>query len=485
MSKISFGTDGWRAIIAGDFTFDNVNLVAKAIGIHIKSTYKNKPVLVGYDTRFLAREFAMEVSNVMNDMGLNTLVSSKPVPTPVIAFAAKNLNSAGAIMITASHNPPEYCGIKYIPDYAGPATSDITDEIVSNINLLQDGSIEFKQATQRGSLEYIHPKEKYFEFLTTILDVEKFKNLELKVAYDSLYGTGQNYLSVFLPQISKCKVRSLHNHRDVLFGGGMPDPVEGYLTELKEFVIENKYNVGLSNDGDADRAGIIDENGEFYAPNRIIPLLLRHLVKNRNFKGAVVRTLATTHLLDKLAKLYNLELIETPVGFKYIGEEMRARDVIIGGEESGGLSILGHIPEKDGILANLLILEMLAYEKKPLSQIWKDLIAEVGCKPYGKRLDLHLTPENKKFVMAKFKDETPSEVNGLKVTGIKTIDGVKLYFEDSNSWLLVRPSGTEPIIRVYLETDSQEKLDSLEIDIKSIIFSLHEEEDEEELAEII
>jgi len=471
MGKISFGTDGWRAIIAGDFTFDNVNLVAKAIGYYIKNNYRNKPVLVGYDTRFLAKEFAIEVSNVMNDMGFNTLVTSEPIPTPVIAFAAKNLNSAGAIMITASHNPPEYCGIKYIPDYAGPATPDITDEIVSNVKLLEDGSLEFKKATVRGNLEYICPKEKYFEFLKSIIDLDKFKNLELKVAYDALYGTGQNYLNVFLSQISRCKIRALHNYRDVLFGGGMPEPSEGYLKELKEFVLENKFDLGLSNDGDADRFGILDENGDFYNPNKVISLLLRHLVKNRKFKGSVVRTLATTHLLDKLAKLYDVELIETPVGFKYIGAEMRERDVIIGGEESGGLSILGHIPEKDGILADLLIVEMLSYEKKSLSQIWKDLISEIGYEPYNKRLDLHLTDEVKKYVMNKFKNETPNEMIGLKVIGVKTIDGVKLYFEDTNSWLLVRASGTEPIIRAYIETDSKEKLSAFEIAMKEIVAS--------------
>lgn len=469
MSKIVFGTDGWRGLIARDFTFDNVNTVAKAIAFYVRDTYRNRPVLIGYDTRFLAKEFALEVSNVMNAMGFNTLVSQDPIPTPVIAYAALVYNSAGAVMLTASHNPPQYCGIKYIPDYAGPATPDITDEIVSNVKLIQEGSLEFKEAAEKGKMEYFNPKERYFDAVKFLLDRDKFKNLKLKVAYDPLYATGLGYLNELLPKISQCEVTTIHDHKDPTFGGGMPDPSEKYLAELKDYVVTHKFDVGLANDGDSDRFGVIDEKGAFYSPNQVISLLLRHLVKNKNFKGSVVRTVATTHLLDKLAAHYNVKLVETPVGFKYVGQQMRETDVIIGGEESGGLSILGHIPEKDGILADLLVVEMLAYEQKSLSEIWNDLTTEVGYKPFSKRLDLHLSDESKKNLMNQFKTQTPEKIGELRVTGLKTIDGVKMLFEDTNSWMLVRPSGTEPMVRVYLETDSEQKLEMLEKAVKALL----------------
>lgn len=469
MNKIVFGTDGWRGLIARDFTFDNVNLVAKAIGLYIRDTYRNKPVVIGYDTRFLAYEFAIEVSNVLNSMGFNTLVGKNPMPTPVVAFAARNFETAGAIMITASHNPPQYCGIKYIPDYAGPATPEITDEIVSNVTLYQDGSLKFKEAEQKGKTEFFDPKIEYFNFIKNLLNLEKLKDLRFGIAYDPLYSTGMGYVDGFLEKYTMCTVDVIHNKRDALFGGGMPEPAEKYLGELKELILEKEATVGLSNDGDADRFGVMDQNGRFYTPNQVIALLLRHLVKNKGFKGSVVRTLATTHLLDKLAKHYDVKIIETPVGFKYVGAQMRETDVIIGGEESGGLSILGHIPEKDGILADLLIIEMLAYEQKSLSDVWADLVAEIGYEPSNKRLDLHLTDDDKKKVMNLFKNETPQELAGLKLTGIKTIDGVKMTFADTNSWVLVRPSGTEPLIRVYIETDSVEKLERFEKDINALL----------------
>lgn len=469
MNKIVFGTDGWRGLTARDFTFDNVNLVAKAIGLYVRDTYRNKPVVIGYDTRFLAYEFAMEVSNVLNSMGFNTLISKEPVPTPTIAFAAMKYDTAGAVMLTASHNPPEYSGIKYIPDYAGPATPDITDEIVSNVQLYQDGSLKFKEAPEKGKAEFFEPKKDYFECLTNLLDMKKLKESKLKVAYDPLYATGIGYVDGFLKEYTKCEVKTIHDNRDPLFGGGMPEPAEKYLGDLKELIIKDGYDLGLANDGDSDRFGVMDENGRFYTPNQVISLLLRHLVKNKGLKGSVVRTIATTHLLDKLAKHYDVKIIETPVGFKYVGAQMRETDVIIGGEESGGLSILGHIPEKDGVLADLLIVEMMEYEKKPLSKIWDDLINEIGYSPSNKRLDLHLNDEDKKYVMSLFKNQTPQELAGLKLTGIKTIDGVKMTFEDTNSWVVVRASGTEPIIRVYIETDSAEKLAKFETDIKALL----------------
>lgn len=469
MSLITFGTDGWRSIIAENFTFDNVRLVTQAIADYVKVNYPEKsPVVIGYDTRFLSPEFAKCVAEVLNNNGIDVLIPKRDIPTPVAAFAALNWQSAGAIMITASHNPPIYSGIKYIPDYAGPATPEITNKIVENVLSLEKNGIKIDETIKKGIIKEFDPTKKYFDFIKGRLELEKLSQCNLKIVYDAMYSTGRGFLDEILSSITTCEIHTLHNYRDVLFGGSMPEPNVQYLNEMKEFILKNNYQLGLATDGDADRFGIMDEKGKFYTPNQVISLLLRHLVKNRGFNGTVVRTIATTHLLDRLADYYELDLIETPVGFKYIGAVMRERDVVIGGEESGGLSILGHIPEKDGILANLLVVEMLAFENKPLSEIWKEMVNELEFEPSNKRLDLHFTQADKEAVMDLFRTNTPSKIGEHKVVKVKTIDGVQLILDD-DSWVLVRPSGTEPIVRVYLETNGPKHLVQLQYDIEELI----------------
>ncbi|MEY2912128.1 MAG: Phosphoglucomutase [Cyanobacteriota bacterium] len=455
--KIKFGTDGWRGIIADDFTFPNVRKVTRAIAGYLETAYtKDKPVLIAYDTRFLADEFAQTSAAVLADLGWNVQITDRDCPTPVIAYNARILNSAGALMFTASHNPAPYCGIKYIPDYAGPATPEITDTIVANIETASD---ELPGSNPSGTISTFDPKPDYLHFIYTLLDVEKIKSANLKVKYDALYSTSRGYLDEVL-QHCGCQLESFHTWRDVLFGGGMPEPKGEQLVELVAAVKADHADLGLATDGDSDRFGIVDEQGHVLTPNTVLLVLARHLIKNKGKSGAIVRTVATTHLLDNFAAKYGLEIYETAVGFKYIGEKMRETAVLIGGEESGGLSIIGHIPEKDGVLADMLVAEAIAYEGKPLSQLVQEAIAEADGPLYNNRLDLHLTEAHKIAVINSYTQNPPSEVAGIKVKEVGRKDGIKLYLEEG-SWVLLRPSGTEPLVRVYMETNSPEKLSQI------------------------
>ena len=455
--EIKFGTDGWRGIIADDFTFPNVRKVTRAIASYLETAYsKDKPVLIAYDTRFLADEFARTSAAVLADLGWNVKITDRDCPTPVIAYNARILNSAGALMFTASHNPAPYCGIKYIPDYAGPATPEITDTIVANIETSSD---ELPRSNPSGTISTFDPKPDYLNFIYTLLDVEKIKSANLKVKYDALYSTSRGYLDEVL-QHCGCQLQSFHDWRDVLFGGGMPEPKGEQLVELVAAVKADHADLGLATDGDSDRFGIVDEQGNVLTPNTVLLVLARHLIKNKGKSGAIVRTVATTHLLDNFAAKYGLQIYETAVGFKYIGEKMRETAVLIGGEESGGLSIIGHIPEKDGVLADMLVAEAIAYEGKPLSQLVQEAIAEADGPLYNNRLDLHLTEAHKVAVINSYTQNPPSEVAGIKVKEVGRKDGIKLYLEEG-SWVLLRPSGTEPLVRVYMETNSPEKLSQI------------------------
>jgi len=455
--KIKFGTDGWRGIIADDFTFSNVRKVTRAIAAYLETAYdKSRPVLIAYDTRFLADEFARTSGAVLADLGWNVKITVRDCPTPVIAYNAKHLNSAGALMFTASHNPAPYCGIKYIPDYAGPATPEITDTIVANI---ETASEELPGSNPSGTISTFDPKPDYLDFIYKLLDVEKIRSANLKVKYDALYSTSRGYLDEVL-QYCGTQLESFHTWRDVLFGGGMPEPKGDQLVELVEAVKNDKADLGLATDGDSDRFGIVDELGNVLTPNTVLLVLARHLIKNKGKSGAIVRTVATTHLLDNFAAKYGLPIYETAVGFKYIGEKMRETTVLIGGEESGGLSVIGHIPEKDGVLADMLVAEAIAYEGKPLSQLVQEAIAEADGPLYNNRLDLHLTEAHKNAVIKSYTQNPPSQVAGISVKEVGRKDGIKLYLAEG-SWILLRPSGTEPLVRVYIETNSPEKLDQI------------------------
>ncbi len=447
--SIKFGTDGWRAIVGKDFTEENVKRVSLAIGKYVIDNFGlEKPILIGYDPRNKADEFSLLSAEILKNKGFNVFYSTRVVPTPVLAYNALEKNAC-AIMFTASHNPPEYLGMKFIPDYAGPATSDITDEIVRNLDLdYPDGS---------GSIQKVDFAPKYYEHINTLVDFEIIKNLKTNIIFDGLYSASIGYFDEIL-KAEGIKFDSLHMFHDVNFGGGMPDPKPKYLAELIEKVKNTPNTIGFANDGDADRFGVINEKGEYVSPDVIISILLRHLI-NKGITGAVVKTVGSSILIDKVASKLSIPVIETAVGFKHVGEAMRNNKVIIGGEDSGGLSIQGHIPEKDGLIANLLILEAMSASGKTLSELQEEIYALAGCHFYTDRIDLKLDNQEKvKPIIEKAK--TLTEVGGYTVTSINTKDGVKLMLGD-NTKILVRPSGTEPLLRIYFETDNLDRLEEL------------------------
>lgn len=457
MSNIKFGTDGWRAVVGKDFNSENVEIVSKAIGKYVFDTYGiYKTIIVGYDPRNMAKEFSMQCAEILKDLGFKVLYSDKVLPTPVLAFNAKYLDAC-AIMFTASHNPPEYLGIKFIPDYAGPATSDITDEIVANLG--KDFNSHIK-----GKLIYTDFSQNYFKRIKEIIDFEKIKELKTHIIFDGLYAASIGYFDKLLSD-KNIKYDSIHMYHDPNFGGGMPEPKPQFLGELIEYVKSHKDYVGLANDGDSDRFGVINEHGEYVTPNEIIAILLMHLKKNKNYSGCLVKTVGASLMLNIVAEKLGVEVVETSVGFKHVGEAMRKYNPIIAGEESGGLSIQGHIPEKDGILANLLILEAMAYENKTLTQLQRDLEQFVGCKFYNTRVDKKLDSQDEvKPVLEKFSNyET---IASQKIAKKDFKDGVKLYLEDGTTWILVRPSGTEPLLRIYIESDSLEKIEQIKAFVK-------------------
>lgn len=475
--EIKFGTDGWRAIIADEFTFENVRIATRAIGKYIIGHYKEDskklPVLIGYDPRFLAKDFAKASANELSLLGINAKVSEFIVPTPVMAFNAAmgSSKTLGAIQFTASHNPPKYCGLKYITDYGGPAPEEITNEIMRLIEVDCASAISRESDSLRnGELEKgrigesFDPKPLYFSHVAKLVDFEIIKKAKLKAVYDSLYGAGNGYLD-FLLKEAGCEVITLHDKVDPLFGGMMPEPREECLSELKSIVISSKSDIGFGTDGDADRLGAVDGLGQYYLPNRIASMLLRHLVKNKKMKGDVVRTLSTTHLLDHLATKYGLKTIETKVGYKWICKEMLKGDVLIGAEESGGISIKNHVPDKDAIISAMLLTEMLAYEKKSLSEIYEDTVKESGWSCVHGRFDLHTNDNQKDYLLSNLIER---KYGDLSVVGETKLEGVKILLKDG-SWFMARASGTEPMSRVYFEATSEDVLKKIMADVKLVV----------------
>ena len=452
MTNIRFGTDGWRAVVGKDFNEENVALVTNAIGKYIFDNFGiYKPVIVGYDPRNMAKEYSMLCAEILSGVGFKVYYSDKVLPTPVLAYNARHLDAC-AVMFTASHNPPEYLGMKFIPDYAGPATGEITDEITANL-----GKSIVKCV--KGKLIYTDFSGNYFKHIRSLIDFPKIKDFAPHIIFDGLYSSSIGYFDKLL-SMRGIEYDSIHMYHDPNFGGGMPEPKPQYMTEMINYIKRHEKYVGFANDGDADRFGVIAENGEYVTPNEIIGILLMHLIKNKKLKGPVVKTVAASLMLDILAEKLGVEVIETPVGFKHVGEAMRKYNPVIAGEESGGLSIQGHIPEKDGILANLLILEAMAYENKSLLQLQNELHKFTGCSFINTRVDKRLDNlDEVKPVLEEF--SKMDEIAGFKISKKDFKDGVKLYLEDGRTWVLVRPSGTEPLLRIYIESDSQKNIDKI------------------------
>ena len=451
INEIKFGTDGWRAITDKVFTDENVELAVKAIGKYVFDNFGGgKCIIIGFDPRYKADYFSQKAAEILSNLGFRVLLSDKIIPTPVLAFSAKALNAC-ALMFTASHNPPEYLGLKFIPDYAGPATSDITNEITGNLG------VDFAPFGKGGVVKYDFSTA-YFAHIEKLIDFNRIRQNKPKIIFEGLYSATIGYFDELLNR-NGIKFASLHMFHDTNFGGGMPEPKPQYMQELIQ-KIKTEPAVGFANDGDGDRFGVINENGDYVTPNEIIGILLLHLRKNKGYKGALVKTVGASLMLNILAEKLDVDLIETAVGFKHVGEAMRKFNPIIAGEESGGLSIQNHIPEKDGILANLLVLEAMAYENKTLVELQKELSEFIGKNFINTRIDKRLEnfDEVKPFLS---KVEALSEVAGLKVSRKDLTDGVKLFLEDGESWILVRPSGTEPLLRIYFESTGEEKLNAL------------------------
>jgi len=470
---IKFGTSGWRAIIADEFTFHNVRIVTQSIANLIKKErLHNNPVIIGCDTRFMGKDFMSAAAAVLAGNGLQSLICTEPTPTPVLAFEVLKRKAAGAINITASHNPPEYSGLKFSPSWGGPALPETTEAIEEGCHpYLSDmatyKTMNYNEGIKKKLIIPIDPHSAYLKHIKQFIDTSVIKKSRIKIVLDPLHGTGKGYLDSFLESLG-CNLTKLHSNRDVLFSGHAPDPTIGTLKEMEKILKKTKANIGLATDGDADRFGVMDSDGTILTANEIIPLVIHHLVRNRKWKGMVARSVMTTHFIDALAQKYNLEVRETPVGFKYIGDIMvkessvypsKDGGFLAGGEESGGITIKGHVPEKDGILACLLMAEISAVTKKPLRHTLKKLYSEVG--PYFTlRLNFKLPSENMLKIKETLKINPPTELAGMKVKRIVETDGHKFILND-NSWMGIRLSGTEPIVRLYLEADSKEKITRL------------------------
>jgi alpha-D-glucose phosphate-specific phosphoglucomutase len=460
-----FGTAGWRAVISDEFTIGNVRLVTQAIADYINGEDRRdkKQVIVGYDTRFMSENFAKAASRVLAGNGIKALLTIRDTPTPALTYQILQRGASGGINFTASHNPAEYNGIKFSPSSGGPALPEITDAIERNCVLLMEGKssvkdMDWEEGGEKGLIEYVDPRPEYIERIGELVSLEAIKRAKLKVAVDLMYGTGRDYLDDILQQAG-CEVKVLHNWRDVLFGGSPPEPSFAYIGELVKMVEEEKCNLGLAVDGDSDRFGIVDGNGSFISANQVLALLLNHLVKSRNWKGVVARSVMTSSFIDAIARIYGIEVKETPVGFKYIAQVMRENVMVIGGEESGGLTIHGHIPEKDGILACLLIAEMVAFEGKSIGEILDGLYRKVGLF-LSERINFHLKEEEMENLKVRLGKDLPKEIAGLKVERIVNIDGLK-FLLDRGNWLGIRLSGTEPIARLYIEARGERELEKL------------------------
>lgn len=466
MAQIKFGTDGWRSIIAEDFTFDNVRVVTQAIADYINSTDKEgEGVVVGYDNRFLSESFAEAVGEVLTGNGIPVYLPERAVPTPVAAFTIRHLKARGAIMLTASHNPPEYHGIKFIPEYAGPALPEETEKIEKNVfSVLESGKIHRMPRGGGSSLWHtVAPLEEYARHVAGLVSHEQIKGKCLKVVVDPLFGAGIGYMEHILGCLG-CQAESIHSCRDPLFGGSMPDPVESNLAALRERVLSTGADLGIALDGDADRFGIIDRTGKFFTPNELLSLLLAYLIDTRGERGLVARTCATTHMLDKVAAAYDLPVKETKVGFKYIGQSLLHEGALLGGEESGGMSIRGHVPEKDGILGACLVIELLTAYGGSLTEAQERLFNRFG-RLVSSRVDIKVVPEEKERILQELKDFCPDRLDSQAVVEKITLDGTKLVSSDG-SWVLIRPSGTEPVFRIYAEANSQEQLSRIKEQVR-------------------
>ena len=475
MTSIKFGTSGWREIIARDFTFENVRVATQGIADYLNAELRKpdsavsgrKPILIlGHDARFLGREFSLAAAEVLAANGIEPLLCDRETPTPVIAHTIRHKKAIGGINMTASHNPAEYQGLKFSTYNGAPATPEVTNQIEANIVKLQTAHWTFN-AAQFGTFtcKEINPQPEYFKALHKFIKFDVIKKAKMKIAVELMYGTGRGYLDTLLEK-NGVQVTRFHDEKNPLFGGIHPEPNAHGMAAVSKLVRSGKAQMGLGLDGDADRFGIVDKDGTWLTPNQVLALALYHLKKNRGWTGAVVRTVPTSHQVDAVAELLGVKVHETPVGFKYIGALMESEPIIVGGEESGGLSVKGHVPEKDGILACLLMAELVATEKKSLGQILKELSKKIG-NFYSDRINISFAPEKKAELLTKLGSGLTS-IGSFTVEKFITTDGYK-FLLPNKEWVAFRASGTEPLIRCYLEAKTPAGLKKLQVACRALL----------------
>jgi phosphomannomutase len=458
--EIRFGTDGWRGVIARDFTFDNLSLVAQATMDYFQEEgLAGKGLVVGYDRRFLSREFAERVVEIAAGNGVKTWLADSYAPTPAVSWAVRELGAGGGIMITASHNPPQYSGFKVKESFGGsarPATTRALEGVVTR-NIEKGRGVRdvpLAEAMANDRAERFDARAGYIRQLARYVDLDLIKRAGIPVMVDPMYGAGSGFFSDLLPGTAE-----IHTEENPGFCGRPPEPTEEHLLELSGLVQSGAYRVGLALDGDADRIGAVDEAGEFFSSHRIFTVLLRHLYERKGLRGGVVKTVSTTRMVDLLCGKFGLPLFETPIGFKHICELMLEQDILMGGEESGGLGVKGHIPERDGVLMGLLLLEAMAMSGKGLRRLLDETMDEIG-RFYYRRIDLVLENSAKDRLIDRLQEDGISSVASRPVAGKNFRDGFKYIFADG-SWLLIRPSGTEPVLRLYSEAGDPAAVEEL------------------------
>jgi phosphoglucomutase len=467
MSKIRFGTSGWRAIVADEFTVANIRLAVSGIASYVKTLPAPHRVLVGRDPRFLGEAFVSEAAGVLSGAGVTPIVIPKAAPTPAIAYAVRQMKTCGAINFTASHNPPEYNGIKYSSPDGAPALPEVTRQIEAVVAGWPADKPVPKAAPPDGGFQTADVKPDFLKRLAELVDLKAIAKSGIKVVYDPFWGAGRGY-SCHILREAGVTVETVHDYRDVLFGGHAPEPDDHLLGDARAKMKEVGARIGIATDGDADRFGIVDEDGTFIQPNYIIALLFDYLVETRGWKNGVAKSVATTNLINALAEKHKVQLYETPVGFKYIGELIIEDKIAIGGEESAGLTIRGHVPEKDGVLAGLLATEMVAVRGKSLGTQLRELFGKVGSF-YPVRENFRLTPERMAAFTEKLKAD-PAELSGRKVVNVVRTDGLKLILNDG-SWVCYRLSGTEPVVRAYTEARSEHDSEALSAAAKNFVLA--------------
>ncbi len=459
-TSIKFGTDGWRAVIGEDYTFDNVRIVTQAVADYLKQAkLADQGLVVGFDTRFGSERFAAAAAEVLAANGIHVYLTQKATPTPVISFAILDKKAGGAAIITASHNPHTDNGYKYKPEYAGSASPEVVSQLEANFETTPVQRIDIKDAERQGIVERFDATPAYIKQVSGMVDLEQIRRAGLTIVVDAMYGAGAGYYPQLL-EGGSTRIIPINHERNPIFPGiRAPEPIDANLSRLKKVVKEGGANVGIAFDGDADRVGLVDEKGRFVNQLQVFGLIAFYLLEVRGWRGPIVKSLSTTSMIDRLGELYKVPIYQTPVGFKHIGPKMLEEKAILGGEESGGFGFANHIPERDGILAGLFLIDFMLRQNKTPSELLQSLFDRVGGHYYD-RLDMTYPATQRPQIMQRVADARPESLVGQHVVSISAEGGYKYTLEDG-SWLLIRFSGTEPLLRVYTETRSPDLVQPL------------------------